>query len=143
MCLKLHSINWPSFIAWLPLLFEILDNMCITNACQPGCDVIKFEIDLIFLIKTFCYMTKKSRQKLNILKTKRAFEVKKKAFFIIFKGLSVAKNCLRSESAPITLFRMGIFGAAHGWGGGQKGPPTLKSVTHILQWWDLAQLYLT
>ena len=23
------------------------------------------------------------------------------------------------------------------------GPPTLKSATHILQWWNLAQLYLT
>ena len=30
---------------------------------------------------------------------KRAFRVKKKAFFIIFKGLSVAKNCPRPESA--------------------------------------------
>ena len=31
----------------------------------------------------------------------------------------------------LTLFRMGFFGAAHGWGGGvQKGPPSLKSVTH-------------
>ena len=26
---------------------------------------------------------------------------------------------------------------------GQKGPPSLKSVTHILQWWNLAELYLT
>ena len=34
---------------------------------------------------------------------KRAFEVKQKAFFIIFKGLSVAKNCLRPESAPLVL----------------------------------------
>ena len=32
---------------------------------------------------------------------------------------------------------MGIFGAAHD-GGGQKGPPSLKSVKHILQWWNLA-----
>ena len=35
-------------------------------------------------------MTKKSRQK------------PKKAFFIIFKELSVAKNCLRPESAPLS-----------------------------------------
>ena len=42
----------------------------------------------------------------------------------------------------LALFRMGIFGAAQGWGG-QKGPPSLKSITHILQWWNLAQLYLT
>ena len=31
---------------------------------------------------------------LNILRSKRAFKVKEKAFFIIFKGLSVIKNCL-------------------------------------------------
>ena len=45
-------------------------------------------------------MTKKSRKNINILRTKRAFEVKYKAFFIIFKELLVAKNCLRPESAP-------------------------------------------
>ena len=32
---------------------------------------------------------------------------------------------------------MGIFGDAHGWGG-VKRPPSLKSITHILQWWILA-----
>ena len=35
MFLMLHSINWPNFIVWLPLLLNI----------------IKFEIYLIFLIK--------------------------------------------------------------------------------------------
>ena len=36
--------------------------------------------------------------------------------------------------APLTLFRMGPFGSAYGWGGGcAKGPSSLKSVTHILQ----------
>ena len=34
---------------------------------------------------------------------KRAFMGKEKAFFIIFKGLSVAKNCLRPESAALML----------------------------------------
>ena len=47
------------------------------------------------------------------------------------------------NECSLILFRMGIFGAAHGWGGGQKGAPSLKSVTHILQWWNLAHLYLT
>ena len=28
-----YSINWPNFFAWLPLLFEILDNMSIANVC--------------------------------------------------------------------------------------------------------------
>ena len=40
---------------------------------------------------------------------------------------------------------MDFFGAAHEWGkgGGAKNAPSLKSVTHILQWWNLAQLCLT
>ena len=39
---------------------------------------------------------------------------------------------------------MGFFEAAHVWrGGGGKKPPYLKSVTHILQWWSLAHLYLS
>ena len=35
----------------------------------------------------------------------------------------------------LTLFRMGAFGTAHGWGRGgcQKGAFTLKPLTHILQ----------
>ena len=49
-------------------------------------------------------MTKKSQdKKLNIFRMKRAFEVKQKAFFVIFKGLSVAKYCLRHESAPLSM----------------------------------------
>ena len=28
-----YSINGPNFIVWLPLLFEKLDNMCITIVC--------------------------------------------------------------------------------------------------------------
>ena len=43
----------------------------------------------------------------------------------------------------LTLFRMGFFRAAHGWRGGQKGLPSIKSATHILKWWNLAQLYLS
>ena len=49
---------------------------------------------------------KKSQdKKLNILRTKRAFEVKYEAFFIIFKELSVAKNYLRPESAPLKILQ--------------------------------------
>ena len=40
----------------------------------------------------------------------------------------------------LTLFRMGLFKAAHGWGR-QKGFPSVKSVTHILQQWNLAQTH--
>ena len=27
--LVLYSINWPNFIVWLPILLEILGNICI------------------------------------------------------------------------------------------------------------------
>ena len=53
-------MNWPNFIAGLPLLLEILGNMCFKIDCKTGDDVTKFENDLIFLIKSFCCMTKKS-----------------------------------------------------------------------------------
>ena len=98
MFLMLH-INWWNFIPWLPLFLQILGSMHIAIVCFPGCDVINFEINFIFF-----YMTKKSRQNLNILRTKRAFKVKSKAFFINFKVLSNSKNCLRPESAPLNDF---------------------------------------
>ena len=72
--------------------------MCIAIVCFPGCDVINFEIKLILLIKPF-YMTKESSKKLKHLRTKRAFNGEKIAFFIIFKMLSVAKNCPKTDSA--------------------------------------------
>ena len=37
------------------------------------------------------------------MKTKRAFQVKQKAFFIIVKGFSVVKSCFRPKSAPLTI----------------------------------------
>ena len=52
---------------------EILGNMYITIVCLPSCDVIKFEINLVFFIKPFCYMTKKSKQKLKYLENEKSF----------------------------------------------------------------------
>ena len=52
-----------------------------------------------------------------------------------FKG-TLTQRLIESEIFWIlTLFRIDIFGAAHGWqgGGGAKRPPSLNSVTHILQ----------
>ena len=65
MFLMLYSINWPNLIVWFPLLFEILGNIGTAIVCLPVCDVINFEIILIFLIKQFFYMNKKSRQTAN------------------------------------------------------------------------------
>ena len=69
----LYSINLPNFIIRLPLLLEILGNMCIANVCFPSCDIIKFEINLMFLIKPFSYMTKISKQKFKNLESKKSF----------------------------------------------------------------------
>ena len=33
MFLMLYSINWQNFIAWLPLLLDILMNICIGIIC--------------------------------------------------------------------------------------------------------------
>ena len=33
MFLMPYSVNWPSFIVWLPLLLEILANICIAMVC--------------------------------------------------------------------------------------------------------------
>ena len=59
-----------------------------------------------------------------------------------FMTIGLVKESVLNNNPPVlTLFRMGFFGAAHGWGG--KKPPRLIPVAHILKWWNLAQLYLT
>ena len=42
------QVSFDSLSGWLPLLLEILDNMCIEFICFPGCNVINFEVNLIF-----------------------------------------------------------------------------------------------
>ena len=84
----LYSINSPNFIFWLPLLLEILCNMCITIVCFPGCGVINFENNLIFLIKTFFYICKKSRQKFKYLENKKSFKCEIKSIFQRFQRTS-------------------------------------------------------
>ena len=54
---------------------------------------MNFEINLIFLIKSFFLPDQKVMIKtLNILRTKRAFKMKYKTFFIIFKALSMKET---------------------------------------------------
>ena len=63
MFLMLYSINRPNFMVWLPLLLEILGNMCIAIVCYPGCEVMDFEINLIILIKPFFLHAQKVKTK--------------------------------------------------------------------------------
>ena len=89
----LHSMNWPNFIVWLPLLHEILDYMCITIIYWPGYDVMKFEINLTFLTMPFYYMTKKKVK----TKTEISWERKellgwnKNHFSSLLKGFQLLK----------------------------------------------------
>ena len=59
---------------------------------------------MIFLIKPFCYMTKKSRQKFKYLENKKSFwgEIKKN-FSSLVKSFQLP-NCLRPDSAPLISF---------------------------------------
>ena len=103
----LCSINWPNFIVWLTLLCEILGNMCIAIVCKPGCDAMNFEVHLIFLTLFFLHDQKVLTKTLNILRTKRAFKVKSKAIFIIFKELSIKQITqifLEGERPTLTAF---------------------------------------
>ena len=63
-----YSINWPSFIVWLPLLRE-----GFTIVYFLGYDVINFEINLIIQIEPFSYMTKMSRQNFKYFENDKSF----------------------------------------------------------------------
>ena len=43
---------------------KILDNICIVIVFQPGCDVMKFEMNLIFLIKPLILYDQKVKTKI-------------------------------------------------------------------------------
>ena len=42
--LMLYFINWPCFNVWLPLLLQILSNMCLVIICCLVCDAIIFKL---------------------------------------------------------------------------------------------------
>ena len=91
----LYFINLPNFIVWLPLLLEILDNMCIVLICFLAFDVKNVEINLNFVIKPFFYITKKVRTKIKTFyERKELLRWNKNNIFIILKRLLVARNYL-------------------------------------------------
>ena len=93
----------------LPLLLEILRNICFVIVCCPLRDAMVFEIDICCLImetwSVFLYDQKSQDKNLNILITKRDFNVKDKAFLIVSKGLSLKhiKNSFEGESPTLTI----------------------------------------
>ena len=67
------------FIGWLPFC-EILGNTCVVIVCKTDYNIISFEINLIFLI-VLLFLHDQKDKTLNILRTKRAFEMKQKNIF--------------------------------------------------------------
>ena len=56
-------------------------NMFIATVCQRGCDVINVEVNLIFLMKSFFFMTKKSWQKFKYIENEKTFQREIKSIF--------------------------------------------------------------
>ena len=92
MFFMLYSLIWPNFITWSPLFLKIFGNTCVRTVFLPDCDVINFIINLIFLIKPFCYKTKKSKQKLKYLENEKSFWGEIKSIFC--QKLSETKECI-------------------------------------------------
>ena len=96
--------KWLSFVVlWVHSETRTWHDKEIQSICCPIRDVKNFEINHSFLIKLILYITKMSEKNVNISRTKRK---KQKAFFINFKGLSIVRNCLRSESGPLILAKL-------------------------------------
>ena len=51
--LTIYFTSWPNFIVWMPLLFGILDNICIAIVCFPVDDVKIFDRNLSFITNLF------------------------------------------------------------------------------------------
>ena len=82
MFLMLHSINWPNFIVWLSLLpSRDIGQYVYYNCLLSRMWRLKFEINLIFLIKPFWYMTEKSRQKFKYNENEKSFWGEIKSIF--------------------------------------------------------------
>ena len=58
--------------------------MSFAIVCFPGCDVINYEINLMFQIKAFLYVIEKSIQKFKYLENKKGFQGEIKSIFHLF-----------------------------------------------------------
>ena len=89
---------------WAICVLQLFNSYAITSKI----------VKLTLSFKSSCFSTwpKSQNKTLNILRTKRSFKVNWKAFFIIFKGLLVTKNRLKTDSAPLrnlTLHSQGMW----------------------------------
>ena len=83
MFLKLYCMNWPNVIVWMPLLLEILE--LYWNCLFPVFDIVNFVFNLVFWIKQFFYVAKKSWERREILR----WNIKNLSSFV--KGFQFSK----------------------------------------------------
>ena len=103
--LFLYSINWPNLVVWLPLLCDILSDMCIVIIWQSGCDAINFEINLIFLTKPFFLHDQNVKTKIYIYwEQNELLRWNKKHFSSFIKSFhwNLQNNFLEGESSTLS-----------------------------------------
>ena len=68
-------VSPPHFMYNFSRKMFLISHVILTDQifCFLGCDVINFELNLIFLIKPFLYLTKNSKRKFNYLETEKSF----------------------------------------------------------------------
>ena len=71
LLLLLCCITWRNLLILLPLLCEILHNICIAIVCWPGCDVINLEISRIFLTNPFVLHVQKVKTNMLYLENEK------------------------------------------------------------------------
>ena len=83
--LMLYSINSQNFIVWFSLLLEIFFSMCIAIVCLQ---VATWELTSSFQWSRFSTWRKSQEKIVNILRTKRAFNVKTGIFHHFLRAFS-------------------------------------------------------
>ena len=82
--------------------------MYIVTICFLVFGLINSEVNLNSVIKAFPYVIKRQDKDLNILRTKRTFNMKLKAFFITFKWLptkQTKKTFLGRGDSTLMIFQ--------------------------------------
>ena len=64
------------------------------------------KLTLSFSYQAVLLQDQKVKQKFKYLENEKSFRGEKKAFFTVFKGLSVAKSCVRCDSVPLNYVIM-------------------------------------
>ena len=109
MFLMLHCFNWPVSLSdylyflryWSKCVLQLFVHQIVTS--------YNLKLTLSFSWSCFDIWTKSQDKNLNIFRMERAFEVKKKAFFTIFKEFSISdlrmhlKHVFTSNSLEIRM----------------------------------------